>query len=807
MGSGGWLYVLAVLACSGFLVVRYAAPSASLASRLVTFLAWGLAFSVPGLLPVDVAGTFEARCPTMSLPQGGGEEGGGGATEVAWLSVYWAMYVLTWAALPLHQGYEVAGAFSFRGRLRESMQSNIRFYALLVALVAGGIVWLLFTGALSGTQGGLSLQGLAIALPNAFGLAVSILLLAYGLIETPRGMWIGADPPRRLRDVLSKLASTDDTARECEGELARCLGVASYADGQVPDRAPHRPAMEVVLRMANAASTDARGGVAADQLNVRDLSSEELDYDLDESSLESLNVRLRLATCAYQRVRAQHSALVSEAVVLDDIVKAQEQGTSALRCAERTVQRWEALGGDSIEGLSSGTGRGNVAAPFSPSLRDRAFSALASSPLGLPTAATLWVWRLHAAPTGARIAASLLGCASVCVIVAEATLWFGRRPDLSAYSYIVHSLCPCGDILNLAYSSDEGFTSSSMVCSGEAVQLAILLPLAYVVFCAYSSLFRLSFFHYYALTPGYSDGYSLLVSSGLLCRFIVPLVFNYLRLVHVDDMAVDIDGNGHGVPTTAFAKTMVPMDMVPLLGDFINVYFPATLVVFCVAVQYDWTGKAAKLVGYGSSLFSSDEGFAQDEVDRGRSVLENFRFLQVGGKVAGVSFRGHVPAEAGTIPNAEFEDYVPRPGETVSERIQRYRDRKERRVAARATAIAAEDGPPSLSFTDRLRGFVTGSGSVPAGGGGQSQELASSSSQNRDVIQRKSGLATQKRGGIFGSDTNANASTLDSIFARVDRSRRTGGTADDGDESKEEEKISLHTRDWRSEEGDDLEDF
>jgi len=693
---------------------------------------------------------------------------------VAWLAVYWATYVLTWVALPLHQGYEAAGAFSWRGRVRESVRSNLRFYALLVSLIAAGVVWMLFTGALSGGNGGLSLHGLAIALPNAFGLAVSILLLAYGLIETPRGLWNGADFPRRLRELLSRLAGADDKARECEGELARCLGVAAYADGQIPDRAPHRPAMDVVMRMAAAAGADARGGVGPDPITVRDLSSDELDYDLDEASLEPLHTRLRLATCAYQRARAKHAALVSEARLLDDVVKAKAQGTGVMRCAERTVQRWESVGleggGETTEGLSSGRGTGAPAVPTAAasdlSLRDRALFALARSPAGLPAAAVLWAWRLHAAPVCSRAAAFALGCASFCVIVAEATLWFGRSPDLSAYSHVVHSRCPCGDVLNLDYGPDGGIVSSSAACSGQAVQLAVVLPLAYVVYCAYSSLFRLSFFDYYALTPGYSDGYSLLVSSGLLCRFIVPLVFNFLSQLHVDDMAAGVGGAAHeGVPTTAFAKIMVPMDMVPLLGDFINVYYPATLVLFCVIVQYDWTGKAARLVGYGSSLFSSSDEFlaAEDEVNRGRAVLENFRSRAT--DRVGVSYRGHAPVG---MPAAEISmsvDERGRPGETVAERIQRYRDRKERRIAAKAAASTSGEEEASLSFTDRLRGFMGGGANrTGTGGGAPAQEFGSTAPQARVA-------ATEGRAPV-GSAAGAKSTTLDSIFARVDRSRR-----------------------------------
>ncbi len=73
--------------------------------------------------------------------------------------------MLTWAVIPVLQGYAISGAFSVLGRLASSLKRLWVFYLIIGALVAVGVVGLLAAGKLQLD----TLPALVFTLSNTYG--------------------------------------------------------------------------------------------------------------------------------------------------------------------------------------------------------------------------------------------------------------------------------------------------------------------------------------------------------------------------------------------------------------------------------------------------------------------------------------------------------------------------------------------------------------------------------------------------------------------------------------------------------------
>lgn len=73
--------------------------------------------------------------------------------------------MLTWAVIPVMQGYAISGAFTILGRLRSSLKRLWVFYAVIGLLVASGVLAALAAGKLKVA----TLPALVVTLSNTYG--------------------------------------------------------------------------------------------------------------------------------------------------------------------------------------------------------------------------------------------------------------------------------------------------------------------------------------------------------------------------------------------------------------------------------------------------------------------------------------------------------------------------------------------------------------------------------------------------------------------------------------------------------------
>ncbi|KAF8067159.1 lmbrd2 [Scenedesmus sp. PABB004] len=222
-------------------------------------------------------------------------------------------------------------------------------------------------------------------------------------------------------------------------------------------------------------------------------------------------------------------------------------------------------------------------------------------PPGLPPGATglaaavrraAWRWRCVAQPGARKVVAALLAAMSGVVVWSEATIFTGGHPDLSPFSRAIRG----------AAGRQWG------------AQLLVALPLGYICWCTAFALFRLNAFNYNKLAPRATTGAALMQNGSLMARFAAPTCWNLLHMVHMD-AAVDASG-----AKTVFTQNMGGMTVLPVLGQHLNTYLPALLVLHVSLVWFNlWDRLAGACVG---SRFRFNNDDVDDQyTEKGRLLL------------------------------------------------------------------------------------------------------------------------------------------------------------------------------------------
>ena len=94
-----------------------------------------------------------------------------------WRLIYWTSFFLAWIILPMCQEYEEAGDFTMKQKLMRSIRNNLLFYAVMLAIGAVGLFYLIIKGGFSFSN----LLTYAMAAGNCFGLLVLVILLSHGI--------------------------------------------------------------------------------------------------------------------------------------------------------------------------------------------------------------------------------------------------------------------------------------------------------------------------------------------------------------------------------------------------------------------------------------------------------------------------------------------------------------------------------------------------------------------------------------------------------------------------------------------------
>lgn len=205
-----------------------------------------------------------------------------------------------------------------------------------------------------------------------------------------------------------------------------------------------------------------------------------------------------------------------------------------------------------------------------------------------------WYWQCMMKPPFLKGLAVITATLSLMVVWSELT-FFNKQPVLSIFA----------NVLNVAKSRYD-FLSIEMIS---------MATLFYLCYCAYSTVFRIKFLNLYYLAPHHqTNEHSLIFSGMLLCRLTPPMCLNFLGLIHMDSHIIE-----KRVMETYYTQIMGHMDVLGIISDGFNIYFPMVMLGFCLATWFSVGSRALNAMGF--QQFMLNESIATELVQEGKDLI------------------------------------------------------------------------------------------------------------------------------------------------------------------------------------------
>lgn len=209
-------------------------------------------------------------------------------------------------------------------------------------------------------------------------------------------------------------------------------------------------------------------------------------------------------------------------------------------------------------------------------------------------------WCAYGEPVWFRAQAIILIAVASAVFLSELTIWtvlLTPPRSFSLFARALHSL-PLSPI------------------GVQAVALGLVCALTSLV---YFAIFHLQVYRWYELVPGYVDGAMLCLNATLMSRFLLPLCYHLIFLLHENREAVTrllhhqypqvIQVTATGTPTipvTAFETLMGSMHIVPLFGQAFNYFYPCSLLFSVLGTYFRLWSRLMGRLGFRSFEFAEE---------------------------------------------------------------------------------------------------------------------------------------------------------------------------------------------------------
>ncbi|XP_021377023.1 LMBR1 domain-containing protein 2-like isoform X5 [Mizuhopecten yessoensis] len=610
--SAGPLVVEIICTCclAAFLLHRYGdLRKQHVLVTLATFVAWYFSFMIIFVLPLDVSSTFYRQClrdnqtPQLSTttarspnssgidnvtetpisPPAGensttlGTPTGAQALHLSispceqplshvpddvlpalWHVVYWTSQFLTWLLLPMMQSYSTAGDFSVAGKIKTAIIENIIYYATYLLIFGVCLIYVAVRPDLHIDAEKLKVIGVTAS--NTWGLFLLVLLLGYGLVEVPRTIWNSGKTVYTLQRTQFKIAKLSTEKTEAEENLEDVLDEIKQVSEKIRYNHPLRKHMDTILLKGDILCPDSlRQNVCSNNDDYEDFNKPQ-DVP-SEKTLVRLHKHVIQATQTNHRTQAQWNNLMSKAYELENI--SSNEG--------KTDRIFLSSNGRTTSGLWSSV--------YTPTVE--------------------WYWKCLLRPWFRRILAVLLTVLSFMVVWSEC-LFFIKEPVLSLFAVFI-------DLAKQNY--DYVY-----------IELASIITIAYLCFCAYYSVFQIRILNFYYIAPHHqTDEYSLVFTGMMLCRLTPPLCLNFLGLIHLDSH-ITYRAN---LEETSYTEIMGHMDVISFVSDGFNIYFPIAIVLLCICTYFSLGSRILQFLGF--SQFIGDDDMTQEFVDEGREIIRRER--------------------------------------------------------------------------------------------------------------------------------------------------------------------------------------
>jgi len=207
-----------------------------------------------------------------------------------------------------------------------------------------------------------------------------------------------------------------------------------------------------------------------------------------------------------------------------------------------------------------------------------------------------WYWKCLLSPLLLRFAAGISCTMSILIIWSEVT-FFSRSPTLSVFAAFIN-----------AAKVDHNYLAIEFTC---------LVTIFYLCLCTYYTIFKIRVLNYYYLAGNHhSDEYTLLFSGALLCRLTPPLCLNFLSMIHMDSHVIS-----SSMEETEYTKIMGHMDVISIISDYFNIYFPIALLILTLATYFSLGARLLTILGF-QQFLTQDSEVTLDLVDEGKEHIK-----------------------------------------------------------------------------------------------------------------------------------------------------------------------------------------
>ncbi|XP_013184506.1 LMBR1 domain-containing protein 2 homolog isoform X2 [Amyelois transitella] len=206
-----------------------------------------------------------------------------------------------------------------------------------------------------------------------------------------------------------------------------------------------------------------------------------------------------------------------------------------------------------------------------------------------------WYWECFLKPYFLKSMAVVTCIMSVAVVWSELT-FFCKKPVLSIFANIV--------------------IAAKYNCNYAAIVTISTIIIAYMFYCAYSTVLKIRLLNLYYLAPHHqTNEYSLIFSGMLVCRLTPAMCLNFLSLIHMDSHVIK-----ERIMETYYTQIMGHMDVLGIIAEGFNIYFPMLVVLLCLATWLSLGSRLLSLCGF--QQFVGDDELAADLVDEGREIVK-----------------------------------------------------------------------------------------------------------------------------------------------------------------------------------------
>lgn len=137
-------------------------------------------------------------------------------------------------------------------------------------------------------------------------------------------------------------------------------------------------------------------------------------------------------------------------------------------------------------------------------------------------------------------------------------------------------------------------------------QILCLIPLSYILTCAYLALFIFKFKGFGLYSSNQTDAASLCWNAYIMSTMSPAICHNFILFLKLKE--------------SEFYKTYGILNLIPFLGETVAKYFPFILVLLCILNYFEFFTKTMTSLGYPQLAFFSDVN--DEDVIRGKAILD-----------------------------------------------------------------------------------------------------------------------------------------------------------------------------------------